>query len=165
MREMLLGAARSGAFEPFWSERILGEWERAAVKLGPTGAMQASGEIALLKSDWPKASVSIPQALEKRLWLPDANDVHVLAAAIACSADVIITMNAKDFPRGILAEEGVNRVDPDAFLFQIYQANPETMADVGSAVLAEARHLSGEDWQMRALMKKARLPRLGKALA
>ncbi|KAG1715514.1 Ribosomal RNA large subunit methyltransferase I [Nymphon striatum] len=67
MREMLLGAARSGAFEPFWSERILGEWERAAVKLGPTGAMQASGEIALLKSDWPKASVSIPQALEKRL--------------------------------------------------------------------------------------------------
>ena len=39
------------------------------------------------------------------------------------------------------------------------------MARVGEAVLARARDLSGEPWEIRALMKKARLPRLGKALA
>ena len=44
MREMLLGAARAGHFVPLWSARILGEWERAAVKLGPTGAAQAKAE-------------------------------------------------------------------------------------------------------------------------
>ena len=31
-------------------------------------------------------------------------------------------------------------------------------------VLAEARRLSDADWQMRPLLKKARLPRLAKAL-
>ena len=32
------------------------------------------------------------------------------------------------------------------------------------AVLAEANRLSGRSWEMRPLMKKARLPRFGKAL-
>jgi hypothetical protein len=98
------------------------------------------------------------------LWLPDPADTHVLAAAIAGYADTIITLNAKDFPRQILAEEGLSRSDPDAFLQGIWQAQPEMMADVANNVLSEARRLSSEDWQLRALLKKARLPRLAKAL-
>jgi hypothetical protein len=39
------------------------------------------------------------------------------------------------------------------------------VAPVADAVLQEARRLSGEQWEMRALLKKARLPRLAKALA
>ncbi len=38
------------------------------------------------------------------------------------------------------------------------------MAQVASGILAEARRLSGDDWSMRALLKKARLPRIAKAL-
>ncbi|MBZ8119237.1 PIN domain-containing protein [Roseovarius sp. LXJ103] len=165
MREMLLGAARMGAFTPLWSARILEEWVRAAKKLGPEGAAQAAGEAALLQAAWPGAVVSYPPSLEARLWLPDPADTHVLAAAIAGSADAIITLNAKDFPRNILAEEGVSRVDPDAFLHGIWAAHPEAMAEVGSRVLSEARRLSGADWQIRALLKKARLPRMAKALS
>ena len=165
MREMLLGVAATGAFEPLWSDRILEEWARAAVKLGPTGEMQARGEAALLAARWPKARVNWKPSLEQRLWLPDAADVHVLAAAITGSADVIVTMNAKDFPRGVLAEEGVSRVDPDAFLFGFWQADHDAVENVARAVLDEARRLSGEPWTIRALLKKARLPRLAKALA
>ena len=36
---------------------------------------------------------------------------------------------------------------------------------VAVQVLAEAERLSGKPWQMRALLKKARLPRLAKALS
>lgn len=165
MREMLLGVAGTGAFEPLWSERILEEWARAARKIGPTGEPQARGEIALCNAAFPKASVPPHAELEARLWLPDDNDIHVLAAAIAGHADVIVTLNAKDFPRGILAEEGLSRADPDAFLLGHWQAQPDMVQSVGASVLAEARRLSGEDWQMRGLMKKARLPRLGKALS
>lgn len=75
-----------------------------------------------------------------------------------------MTVNAKDFPRHILAEEGVVRVDPDGYLFQCWQAQPEMVEGVAQKVLSEARRLSGEDWQMRPLLKKARLPRLGRAL-
>ncbi|GGB08943.1 RSP_2648 family PIN domain-containing protein [Allosediminivita pacifica] len=164
MREVLLGAARQGLFTPLWSERILEEWARAARKIGPTGEAQARGEIALLRAAWPGAEVRWAPSLEDRLWLPDANDTHVLAAAIAGSADVIVTMNAQDFPRNVLAEEGLSRADPDAFLLGLWQGNPEAMEHVTEAVLAEARRLSEGDWEMRALLKKARLPRLAKAL-
>lgn len=165
MREMLLGAARAGFFEPQWSARILEEWARAARKRSAADEAFARGEAALLQAAWPRAQVTWPASLESRLWLPDANDEHVLAAAIAGSSDVIITVNASDFPRHVLAEEGVSRADPDAFLLGFFEADPTAMAQVGQAVLDEARRLSGEDWQIRALLKKARLPRLAKALA
>lgn len=164
MREVLLAVAKSGAFTPLWSDRILEEWALAARKLGPTGEMQARAEVALVSADWPKASVRVPGGLEDRLWLPDPNDIHVLAAAIAGSADGIITVNAKDFPRNILAEEGLTRVDPDGFLLGLYEANPEKVSFAAETVRQEAERLSGQPWEMRKLMKKARLPRLGKAL-
>ncbi|QDC09468.1 PIN domain-containing protein [Oceanicola sp. D3] len=165
MREMLLGAAKAGFFTPMWSARILEEWRRAALKLGPAAQVQAEGEAALLQAAWPRAEVKVEPGLEARLWLPDPADVHVLAAAVAGSADGIVTMNAKDFPRNVLAEEGLMRADPDGLLLGFAEADPARMGAVAEAVRAEAERLSGESWEMRALMKKARLPRLGKALA
>jgi len=165
MREVLLGVAARGAYTPLWSARILEEWARAARKLGPGGEAQARAEIAAVRAAWPAAEVDWPPSLEARLWLPDGNDIHVLAAAVAGSADVVVTVNAADFPRGVLAEEGLSRADPDAFLLGHWQGDPGGVAQVCDSVLNEARRLSGDDWQMRALMKKARLPRLGKALA
>ncbi|SLN38948.1 hypothetical protein ROJ8625_01811 [Roseivivax jejudonensis] len=164
MREVVLGVAATGAFTPLWSARILEEWARAARKLGPGGEAQARQEIAELRGRWPAAEVDWPPSLESRLWLPDGNDVHVLAAAIAGSADMILTLNASDFPRGTLAEEGLSRADPDAFLIGLLQADYDGVRAVAEAVLARARELSGEEWQMRPLLKKARLPRLAKAL-
>ena len=164
MREMLLGVAEQGVFAPLWSARIIEEWQRAAQKLGPDGMAQAAAEAALLKARWPDAEITWPASLEDRLWLPDAADTHVMAAAVAGSADLILTVNAKDFPRHILAEEGVSRADPDSFLVGIYETDADLVRGVAETVLTKARELSDEDWQMRPLLKKARLPRLGKAL-
>lgn len=164
MREVVLGVARAGLFTPQWSPRILEEWARAAAKLGTAGEAQARGEIALLQSAWPKATIKHPPELEARLWLPDPADVHVLAAAIAGSSDVIMTSNAKDFPRNVLSEEGLSRVDPDSYLQGCAEAQPDRVLPVAHAVLVEARRLSGDDWTLRRLMKKARLPRFGKAV-
>lgn len=164
MREVLLGVAAQGLFDPLWSERILGEWSRAAAKLGPQGQVQADAEIAMVSAQWPKARVSPKPSVLDRLWLPDANDVHVLAAAIAGNADVILTVNAKDFPRGILAEEGLSRSDPDAFLVGLYASAPDQVSEAVKRVHDEANRLSDRPWDLRKLMKKAQLPRLGKAL-
>ena len=165
MRQMILGVAGAGAFAPLWSERIIGEWLHAAAKLGPDAQAQAAGEAALMAARWPDARVTYKPSLEDRLWLPDPADTHVLAAAIAGSADGILTLNARDFPRNILAEEGLWRADPDGFLHGIWQARPEIVSEVAAGVLAEARRLSKAGWEMRPLLKKARLPRLAKALA
>ncbi|NOE25660.1 RSP_2648 family PIN domain-containing protein [Ruegeria sp. HKCCD6157] len=164
MREMLLGAARLGHFTPIWSARILEEWARAARKLGPTGEAQARAEIALAQAQWLQAERAPVPGLEQRLWLPDSADIHVLATAITASADVIVTVNAKDFPRNILAEEGLDRRDPDGLLHGLWLSDPDGLATIADRVLSEAIRLSGHQWTLRALMKKARLPRLGKAL-
>jgi hypothetical protein len=164
MREMLLGVAAAGLYEPLWSPRILAEWARAAAKLGPGQETLARGEIALVEAKFPAASVSPRAGDLARLWLPDVHDVHVLAAAIAGSADLLVTLNSKDFPRHTLAEEGLLREGPDLFLRDLWAAHPAVVSAVAQAVRAEAERLSGEAWPIRKLMKKARLPRLGKAL-
>ena len=51
--------------------------------------------------------------------LPDADDRHVLAAALACIADVIVTMNTADFPASILAPFGVVAEPPDVFVSRL----------------------------------------------
>lgn len=165
MREMVLGVASRGAFTPLWSARILEEWVRAAQKLGPEGVAQAQSERAMLEAAFPKAAVAVPEGLQARLWLPDANDVHVLAAAVASSADGIMTLNARDFPRQTLAEEDLLRVDPDSFLYNIWLKDAALVEAAAAQVLAQARAMSGRDWTMRQLLKKARLPRCAKALA
>lgn len=164
LREVLLGVARTGLFTPLWSDRILEEWARAAVKLGPGAEDIARGEIAVLRAAWPVATVPPAPGIEARLWLPDPNDVHVLAAAIAGSADLIVTFNAVDFPRATLAEDGLERLDPDQMLMRLWGQAPEAVAQAAETVRAEAERLSGQPQPMRALLKRAKLPRLGKAL-
>jgi predicted nucleic acid-binding protein len=165
LREILLGVAGQGLFTPLWSARILEEWARAARKIGPTGEAQARAEIALLRAAWKGAEIAPRAGLEARLWLPDPADIHVLAAAIAGGADLILTFNALDFPANVLAEEGLRREGPDAFLMALWLAQPEAVATAVAGVQAEAARLSGEDLPVRALLKRARLPRLGKALS
>lgn len=165
MREVLLGVAAYGLFEPLWSARILEEWARAARKLGPDGEAQARGEVALICAAWPRAEIKPAPGIEARLWLPDPDDVHVLASAIAGYADVLLTLNNADFPGHTLAEEGVTRREPDGFLWQMWSFHPDPVAQAVTRVHARAEELSGQTWDLRKLMKKARLPRLGKALA
>lgn len=165
MREVVLGCAKAGLFEPFWSERIMEEWARATVKLGAEAEVFARGEIAILNAQFPSAVIPADTDLEQRLWLPDPDDVHVLASAVTGECAAIMTVNAKDFPRNALAEHGIARVDPDSYLLGYLENHEATVRGTCDKVLKQARAMSGEDWSMRKLLKKARLPRLGKALS
>lgn len=164
LREVLVGCAGLGLYDALWSERILEEWARATKKLGAGAEVQARGEVAVLKAQFPNACIQPRAGDLARLHLPDENDIHVLAAAIAGSADVIVTMNAKDFPRQTLAFEGLKRLSPDEFLMDQWMDTPQAVEQVVRGVHKVACEMSGEDLNLRALMKRARLPRLGKAI-
>ncbi len=164
LREILIGVAKAGLYTPLWSGRILEEWARATRKIGPQAEGQARTEVALLTAGFPKANVAAQPGLEARLHLPDDNDIHVLAVAIAGSADAIITFNARDFPRHTLASEGIARRDPDGFLWEMWSHNPASVEDVVTSVHATAERLSGMALLPRSFLKKAGLPRLAKAI-
>ena len=165
MREMLIGAAKARAFEPLWSARILEEWRRAALKHGETAALQVESEAVFLKIAFPKASVQIAEDQQARFWLPDPSDIHVLAAAVIGGADGIVTLNNKDFPEDILAEECLTRVNPDSLLLGIWQTDPDMVTALAQEALDKANQFSDKLWTMKTLLKKARLHRLGAALA
>jgi len=165
MREILIGCAEAGAFSPLWSARILEEWARAVAAKLPQQAEAARVEIALLRARWPDSEVPPDPALESRLHLPDADDRHVLAAAITGGAEVLLTLNRADFPGRVLAAHGILRRDPDGFLFDLRQERPALVARVCETVRRRAETLSEEPRPLRALLKRARLPRLGKALS
>lgn len=164
LREILLGAGAAGLFEPVYSDRILREWVLATARLGPAAAALAAGEAALLRAAFPRGLIADRPEIEARLLLPDADDRHVLATAIASGADAIVTFNARDFPGHLLAAEGIARRDPDGLLWELHSRHPQAMAAIVEAVRARAEALAGRPVALKPLMKRARLHRLGKAL-
>lgn len=154
MRRMLLGGAAAGGFAPVWSARILEEWARATRRLPEGAEAGARAEIAAMRARWPEAEVAVPEALIAGLSLPDPDDRHVLAAAIAGGAEALVTLNRADFPRRTLARHGVTLRDPDGLLVELLGDG------IDLATVAETLGAEG----LRAKLKRAGLPRLGKAL-
>jgi hypothetical protein len=70
----------------------------------------------------------VPEAawasLVNGICLPDPDDAHVLAAAIAGHADCIVTSNLKDFPRAALQEYGIEVIDTDTFIINQWDLDP-----------------------------------------
>lgn len=161
LREILIEAAASGLFQPVWSSRILGEWERAAAKLEPEQSARA--EIVLLTERFPQAQAPADGVQAIDLDFPDPADRHVVETALAVSAPAIVTANLRDFPRGIMASLGLRALHPDAFLLGLWQ-------DAGTKV-ANAVHMThdkaarqGGEMSVAQMLKRSRLPRLAKAL-
>jgi predicted nucleic acid-binding protein len=164
LRNILLGAASDGLFEPLFSDRILREWVLATGKLGPDQVALADLSATRLRAAFPRGVVREQPDIEARLVLPDPNDIHVLAVAIAGHADAILTYNVKDFPGHVLAAEGIARRDPDGFLWEMFSRHPARMGTVLEEVRAQSEAMAGEPVSMKAMLKKARLNRLAKAV-
>jgi len=117
--DTLLRLAEQGLFRPIWSEKIIDEARQALTIVHPElpdvaiarrlRAMNDSFEDAVVPTD---AWLPLVEGLE----LPDPDDTHVVAAAIAGRAECIVTPNLKDFPDKLLASHGIRAVSPDTFL-------------------------------------------------
>lgn len=160
-RRLILGAAGAGLYAPLWSPRILEEWTYRAERDGPADAVQIRGEIAVLRAHHPRAEVAPRPRDLARLVLPDPDDVHVLAAAIAGSADAILTFNARDFPRGALAAEGISRLDPDTFLLALRREAPDVVDGIIAEIVADLQ-ARGAPMDPQVLLRRARLNRLAR---
>ena len=137
LRDFLLHMALQKLYEPKWSDQINDEWVRNVLNKRPDLSARNFDRLCSLMNDaFPNANVKGYKPLMNELILPDVDDIHVLAAAIKCDADAIVTFNIKDFPAKELAKYGVQAVHPDDFLRSIIEASPS------QAVRAFGNHLA-----------------------
>lgn len=121
-RNLLLSLAEAAFFRPRWSERIMGETERAIEKLmtdkgfeNPTA--DAARARSAMERAFEDAMVTGFENLEAGFGdLPDAGDRHVLAAAVKTRASIIVTDNLRDFPDAILHPLDLEAKAADAFI-------------------------------------------------
>lgn len=116
LRDVLLSLAHSDLYSAKWSAHIRDEWTRSLLRDRPEKREQIQAAVEAMEEAIPDCLVMGYEHLIEGLNLPDSNDRHVLAAAIAGHADAIITWNEKDFPRDVLDSFGIELQTPDEFV-------------------------------------------------
>lgn len=117
-RNMLLSLAEAGFYRVRWSARIMSETAQAIEKI-TQGRADPQKQTNAMNRAFPEAIVEGYEDLEKAIvefGLKDEDDAHVVAAATACSASVIVTDNLKDFPATLLMRYGLEAKSADDFL-------------------------------------------------
>lgn len=118
MADALMSLATAGLFAAKWTSRIEFEWISALEEKRPDlkGRLNVRrDQMRQAIADW-EVTESAWQACAEGLRLPDPNDVHVLAAALAGHVDCIVTANLKDFPSEALEPFGIEVIHPDQFI-------------------------------------------------
>ena len=83
-----------------------------------------------MQDHFPEAMFNLtPEIVGAISCLPDANDRHIVAAAILGHASAIITANIKDFPAECLSKYDLICQTPDEFLIHQYHLNPEVVLE------------------------------------
>lgn len=125
LRDLLMSVAMTEQFRAKWSSDINNEWMRDLLKnRTDLTAEKLQRTAELMRQAVPDSLVENYQGLINALQLPDPDDRHVLAAAIKCQADVIVTNNLKDFPAEILETYQIEAQSPDTFLSHLFDLNP-----------------------------------------
>ncbi|WP_349254322.1 PIN domain-containing protein [Rhizobium sp. CB3171] len=130
MRNVLVQCAFDGLIEAHWTDDIHGEWIRNLAANSPeTPVSRLEATRDRMKDVLPDADVANYRALVPSLSLPDPDDRHVLAAAVAAKASVIVTWNLKDFPAADLRPYGGTCTSPDDFLAGLYSTFSSALID------------------------------------
>lgn len=132
LRDLLIRLARTGLFAARWTHRIQEEWSRNLLESRPELEDTLPRTIELMNKAVPDVLVTGYEPLIEGLTLPDRDDRHVLAAAIQAGAQLIVTINLKDFPPEALSRFGIESVHPDDFVTQQFDLNEgKILAAVG----------------------------------
>jgi predicted nucleic acid-binding protein len=155
LTDTLLRIAEEDAFRPLWSAGVLDELRTVLEREAGLTAERAARRIAHMRKAFPNAEVDGYDSLVDAMTC-DSKDRHVLAAAVAGGAQVLVTFNVADFPPTSVAAYDVTVVTPDAFLLDQLDLHP---ARVGRALMRQTTEAKRPPLSMGQLL--GRLTRAG----
>lgn len=124
LRDLLIRVAQTRMFQAKWSSDVLDEVFRNILLNRPdldSSKLDRTRELMCAAVD--DCLVTGYESLVSGLVLPDPGDRHVLAAAIKCGAQVIVTDNLRDFPASTLARHDIQAQSADDFLCDLIDLN------------------------------------------
>ena len=126
MADALMSLAFASLYAAKWTRRIEDEWMRSLERHRP----DLEGRLDVRRDsmrgaveDW-EVTESSWQRQTAGLTLPDPDDVHVLAAALAGHADCIVTTNLRHFPVAVVAPLEIEVLHPDQFIVAQWDLDP-----------------------------------------
>lgn len=120
-----------GLCEVTWSVESLEEMERVFIRRGRS---QEQGErrAAAMTLAFPEATIARAGGAAAKGWR-DPRDQHVVEAAVAARASILVTDNLRDFDSDALSAHGLLLQNPDDFLSDLLEVD----ADLVIAVLEQ----------------------------
>lgn len=128
LRDTLLRTAKAGLYRLQLTDDILVEVYRNLIRKSMPED-KAKRLINILEAEFEEAFVTQHRQLISSMPINE-KDKHVLAAAVACKAQIIVTQNLKDFPSYLLASFDIEAQSPDDFLVHLYYLAQETMLEI-----------------------------------
>ncbi len=153
IRDLLFWFAYYDLYTPKWSNHIFDEWKSVMMKKG-IPEIEANKRIEKANLAFPDALVQNYLPLIEGLNLPDPKDRHVLAAAIKCNANLIVTNNLKDFPQEYLAQFGISVKSADDFLTDIIDLNSEKAIEAFKEMVLNRRNPDLNEFQVLEILRK-----------
>ncbi len=141
IRDTLLRLAEYELYDPVWSAEILDEMQRNLVEDLRATDETAARLRAALESSFDEAMVATAaiKMIEPSM-TNDPKDRHVLAAAVAGRAEVVVTSNLRDFPEDACAPLSIEARPPDDFLCSLFEFNPPSVISALQEQAADLRN-------------------------
>ena len=141
LRNFLMHLALTGLFRAKWSNAVHEEWITNLLKNRQDITRQKLERTRYLMDKAAiDALVEGYEHLIPTLSLPDENDRHVLAAAIRGRAQLIVTMNLKDFPDAVLQQYEMEVIHPDEFILRLIDLAPDAVMNAAEAHRGSLKH-------------------------
>ena len=160
LRDLLVRLGQSGLFQAKWTEAIIQEAFAAVIDGQPEIEQRLERTRHLIAKTIPDVAVKGYERLIPSLELPNSNDRDVLAAAIACNAQVIVTVNPRNYPEEEIARYSIEAQTPDEFVINVFELDP---ARVSNIVQEQSRALGDFETSWEDLLDRLRavgLPQL-----
>ncbi len=131
LRDLLVRMGVKRLVRVRWSDEILDECFHAILSRRPDLDMSALARTRELMTEvLPHSLVTDYEQHIAALNLPDPNDRHVLATAIASNATTIVTSNIRDFPFEELSTLSIRAIHPDDFVSAFIESHPDTIISI-----------------------------------
>ena len=136
-RDLLVRLAQTGIFSGRWTERALDEMEQAIVERQPHVADTLDTTRERMCEVVRDCMITDYEDLACAVDLPDPDRCLVVAAAIKCGAQVIVTADSGQYPGSVIGKYGIEAQSADQFLMHLMHLDsPRVVAAVQRSAAA-----------------------------